>query len=94
MVIGGGPGGLHAAMVAAQRGHQVTLCEKQDRLGGQFNLAVIPPGKQELTKATQFLARQVDKAGVKVQLNTEVTAGDGGARRSPTWPSWPPAARR
>ena len=75
MVIGGGPGGMHAAMVAAQRGHQVTLCEKQDRLGGQFNLAVIPPGKQELTKATQFLARQVDKAGVKVRLNTEVTTG-------------------
>ncbi len=73
MVIGGGPGGLHAAMVAAQRGHQVTLCEKRDRVGGQLNLAVIPPGKQELTKATQFLARQVEKAGVKVQLNKEVT---------------------
>jgi NAD(H)-dependent 7beta-hydroxy-3-oxo-delta4-cholenoic acid oxidoreductase len=73
MVIGGGPGGMHAAMVAAQRGHQVTICEKQDRLGGQFNLAVIPPGKQELTKATQFLARQAEKAGAKVRLNTEVT---------------------
>lgn len=73
MVIGAGPAGLHAAMVAAQRGHQVTLYEKQGRPGGQFNLAVIPPGKQELTKATQFLARQVEKAGVKVLLNTEVT---------------------
>ncbi len=73
MVIGGGPGGLHAAMVAARRGHQVTLYEKQDRVGGQFNLAVIPPGKQELTKATQFLARQVEKAGVKVHLKQEVT---------------------
>jgi len=73
MVIGGGPGGLHAAMVAAKRGHEVTLYEKQDRVGGQFNLAVIPPGKQELTKATQFLAHQVAKAGVKVHLNSEVT---------------------
>ncbi len=73
MVIGGGPGGLHAAMVAARRGHQVTLYEKQDRVGGQFNLAVIPPGKQELTKATQFLARQVEKAGVKVQLDREAS---------------------
>lgn len=74
MVIGGGPGGLHAAMVAAQRGHQVTLYEKRDRVGGQFNLAVIPPGKQELTKAIQFLARQVEKAGVKVHLRQEATA--------------------
>jgi len=73
MVIGGGLGGLHAAMVAANRGHKVTLYEKQDRVGGQFNLAVIPPGKQELTKATQFLAHQVAKAGVKVHLNSEVT---------------------
>jgi NADPH-dependent 2,4-dienoyl-CoA reductase/sulfur reductase-like enzyme len=73
MVIGGGPGGLHAAMVAANRGHKVTLYEKQDRVGGQFNLAVIPPGKQELTKATQFLAHQVAKAGVKVHVNSEVT---------------------
>jgi NAD(H)-dependent 7beta-hydroxy-3-oxo-delta4-cholenoic acid oxidoreductase len=73
MVIGGGPGGLQAAMVAANRGHQVTLYEKQARLGGQFNLAAIPPMKQELTKATQYLSHQVAKAGVKVHLDSEVT---------------------
>jgi NADPH-dependent 2,4-dienoyl-CoA reductase/sulfur reductase-like enzyme len=73
MVIGGGPGGLQAAMVAANRGHQVTLYEKQAKLGGQFNLAAIPPMKQELTKATQYLSHQVAKAGVKVHLDSEVT---------------------
>ena len=73
MVIGGGPGGLQAATVAANRGHQVTLYEKQAKLGGQFNLAAIPPMKQELTKATQYLSHQVAKAGVEVHLDSEVT---------------------
>jgi len=48
MVVGGGPGGLEAAHVAALRGHQVTLFEKEAKLGGQFNLAIVPPMKQEL----------------------------------------------
>ncbi len=73
MVMGGGPGGLYAAMVAASRGHRVTLYERRDRVGGQFNLAVVPPGKQELTKATQFLSLQAAKAGVEVHLNSEAT---------------------
>jgi 2,4-dienoyl-CoA reductase-like NADH-dependent reductase (Old Yellow Enzyme family)/thioredoxin reductase len=73
LVIGGGPGGLEAARVAAQRGHEVTLMEKSAKLGGQFLLAAVPPGKQELAVLTRYLVNQVYKAGVKVELNKEVT---------------------
>jgi len=73
MVVGGGPAGLEAARVAAVRGHKVTLYEKEGKPGGQFNLASIPPLKQELSKLIQYLRTQVGKAGVKVQLKKEVT---------------------
>lgn len=73
LVAGGGPGGMEAARLAALRGHDVILCEKSDRLGGQLNLAVIAPTKQELTVWIQFLIRQVLKAGVRVELGKEVT---------------------
>jgi len=66
LVAGGGPGGLEAARVAALRGHQVTLYEKEDKLGGQFTLAAIPPTKQEFAKAIQYLSIQVKKAGARV----------------------------
>jgi len=59
--------------VAAQRGHEVTICEKTGKLGGQFNLAAVPPRKQEFAKAIQYLSIQVKKAGVKVELGKEVT---------------------
>jgi len=74
LVAGGGPGGLEAARVAALRGHQVTLCEKDIKLGGQFNLAAVAPMKQELCKVIKYLSTQVGKAGVEVRLDTEVTA--------------------
>ncbi len=73
MVVGGGPGGLEAARVAALRGHQVSLYEREAEPGGQFNLAAVPPLKQELSKAIKYLRTQVEKAGVTLQLNTEVT---------------------
>jgi 2,4-dienoyl-CoA reductase-like NADH-dependent reductase (Old Yellow Enzyme family)/thioredoxin reductase len=73
LVAGGGPGGLEAARVAALRGNQVTLCEKEAKLGGQFNLAAVPPMKQELCNLVKYLSRQVEKAGVRVELNKEVT---------------------
>lgn len=73
MVVGGGPGGLEAARVAAVRGHEVTLYEKEAKLGGQFNLAAVPPMKQELSLWLQYLTVQVKKVGVTVELNTEVT---------------------
>ncbi|MGB4564841.1 MAG: NAD(P)/FAD-dependent oxidoreductase [Dethiobacteria bacterium] len=73
LVIGGGLAGLEAARVASLRGHQVTLLEKEDRLGGQINLAAAAPFKQELTKWVVYLSGQVEKNGVKVELNREAT---------------------
>jgi len=73
MVIGAGPAGMEAARVAAQRGHRVTLFEKASKTGGLFNLAAVPPHKQELTRVTKYLTTQLVKAGVEVRLDTEVT---------------------
>lgn len=73
LVVGGGPGGLEAARVAALRGHKVILCERKSKLGGQLNLAAVPPTKQELSKWVIYLSTQVKKAGVEIKLNTEVT---------------------
>jgi 2,4-dienoyl-CoA reductase-like NADH-dependent reductase (Old Yellow Enzyme family)/thioredoxin reductase len=68
-VIGGGPGGMKAAEIAARRGHQVTLYEAQDQLGGQFLLAAIPPHKQVLREFVTYLWKQMEKVGVKTVLN-------------------------
>ncbi|HEY31880.1 MAG TPA: FAD-dependent oxidoreductase [Dehalococcoidia bacterium] len=73
MVVGGGPGGMEAARVAAQRGHQVTLYERQNELGGQLIPASIPPYKYELAHLKQYLARQLEKSGVQIRLGVEVT---------------------
>jgi len=73
LVAGGGPGGMEAARVAALRGHDVTLYEKESGLGGQYTLAAIPPHKQELGRAIKYLATQVEKAGGTIVLKTEVT---------------------
>jgi len=71
LVIGGGAGGLEAARVARKRGHQVALWEKGPRLGGQLLLASIPPHKQNLMKAVEWLEREVRRDGVEIRLNTE-----------------------
>jgi len=73
LIAGGGPGGLEAARVAALRGHEVTLCEKAVKPGGQFSIAAIPPGKQELTHGLKYLWTQAQKAGAKIQSGIEVT---------------------
>jgi NADPH-dependent 2,4-dienoyl-CoA reductase/sulfur reductase-like enzyme len=74
LVVGGGPGGMEAAMVAAMRGHEVTLSEKKDRLGGQLLLAAAVPNKDPIGKLADYLASQLVKSGVRVRLNDEVTA--------------------
>lgn len=74
VIVGGGPAGLETARIAAKRGHKVTLIEKSDRLGGQINLAAIPPYKQDLTRWVKYLKTQVEKSNVEVKLNTEATA--------------------
>ncbi|MFH1758071.1 MAG: FAD-dependent oxidoreductase [Pseudomonadota bacterium] len=65
-IIGGGPAGMKAAEIAARRGHQVTLYEKENQLGGQFLLAAVPPQKQVLQEFVEYLARQLGRLSVKV----------------------------
>jgi 2,4-dienoyl-CoA reductase-like NADH-dependent reductase (Old Yellow Enzyme family)/thioredoxin reductase len=74
IVVGGGPGGLEAAWVAAARGHQVTLYEKRPALGGQFRIAAMPPFKQDITKAISYYIHMCEKHGVSFKLGTEATA--------------------
>lgn len=69
-VVGGGPAGLEAARAAAEAGHRVTLYEREDRLGGQFLAAAVPPGKGEITSYLTWAGRQLEKLGVTVKLNT------------------------
>lgn len=75
MVVGGGPAGLEAARILAERGHRVVLYEKSDRLGGQFRIAAMPPEKQPLAKLIRWQADQAIKAGVSIKMKQEVTAG-------------------
>ena len=73
VVIGGGPAGLEAARVAAKKGHKVILYEKQNRLGGQLNIADVPPRKREMHRAVQDLANAVSIEGVTVRLGQTAT---------------------
>ena len=73
MVIGGGPGGLNVAWVAARRGHDVHLFEKESTLGGQLLLGSVTEYKKELRNLIKFQQRQIEKYGVKCRLNHEVT---------------------
>lgn len=73
-VLGGGPAGLEAARVAALRGHDVTLFEKTTTLGGQLNIACVPPRKEEMRRAAQDLIHAVCNAGVHLCLAQAPTA--------------------
>ena len=73
VVVGGGPAGLEAAMIAAKRGHDVVLFEKNKNLGGQINLAAVPPHKEELGNIITYIANQIRKLNVKVNLGKEAT---------------------
>ncbi|HEX77567.1 MAG TPA: FAD-dependent oxidoreductase [Dehalococcoidia bacterium] len=73
LVVGAGPAGMEAARVAALRGHQVLLYEKGQQLGGQLLLADKPPLKKRLARLTQYLASQLGRLGVKVNLGQEAT---------------------
>lgn len=74
VVVGGGPGGMKAAAVAAERGHRVTLLEATGRLGGQVLLAQEIPGRGEFGGAATNLQREVERAGVEVRLHTRADA--------------------
>ncbi|MFC2000360.1 FAD-dependent oxidoreductase [Chloroflexota bacterium] len=74
LVIGGGPGGLEAARVAALRGHQVSLWERNSRLGGDLIPASVPDFKQDTRRLVDYLSNQVKKLGVLTELTKEATA--------------------
>lgn len=73
MVIGGGPGGLNVAWVAARRGHDVSLFEKEGVLGGQLILGSVTSYKKELLNLIRFQKRQIERFGVKCHFNHQVT---------------------
>ena len=73
LVVGGGPGGLQCALTAAERGHQVTLCEKSGALGGNLRCEIHVPFKEALSKYISTMSRRLELADVEVRLNTEVT---------------------
>ena len=75
LIIGGGPGGLEAARVAALRGHNVTLYEKDKKLGGQLLPASVPQFKQPIKDQVEYLKNQIQKLGVKIELERDATPG-------------------
>lgn len=72
-IAGGGIAGMEAAIVAAKRGHEVHLYEKEDKLGGQWLLAAVPPHKEELNTLTVWQKTQLGKLGVNIFLKAELT---------------------
>ncbi|GAA3862353.1 FAD-dependent oxidoreductase [Streptomyces sp. NPDC003631] len=75
-VVGAGPAGLACAVSAAERGHDVTLYDAADDIGGQLNIARKVPGKQEFDETIRYFRTQLRQHGVDVRLNTRVAAGD------------------
>lgn len=74
LVVGGGPAGLEAARVAATRGHEVTLCEASDDIGGQVRLSVKTPTRSEFDPIVRYRRHELKRLGVTVKLNTKVDA--------------------
>ncbi len=75
-VVGAGPAGLACATVAGRRGHRVTLFESADRIGGQFNMAKVIPGKEEFHETLRYFRRELELAGVRVLLGRTAGAAD------------------
>jgi NADPH-dependent 2,4-dienoyl-CoA reductase/sulfur reductase-like enzyme len=75
IVVGGGPAGMETARVAAERGHQVTLYERSERLGGAIRVACLAPGWEAYDGVVNWLERQLAKLPVEVRLNEAATSG-------------------
>ncbi len=76
LIIGGGPAGLEAAMTAAQRGHRVTLMEKEAKVGGMLEPASVPPFKEDLRSFVEYGRRQIEKSNVDLIAGREATLKD------------------
>ena len=76
LVVGGGPGGLETARVAAERGHRVTLAEAGPELGGAFRLAGLQPRRSQITELIEWYERELERLDVRVQVNTPMFADD------------------
>jgi 2,4-dienoyl-CoA reductase (NADPH2) len=75
-VIGAGPAGLSFAINAAERGHEITLYEASNTVGGQLNMARVVPGKNEFNEMLRYFRTRLDSLGVKVRLGKPVSAGE------------------
>jgi 2,4-dienoyl-CoA reductase (NADPH2) len=75
-VVGAGPAGMAAATTLAGRGHEVELFEARDHVGGQFDIAMRIPGKEEFAETIRYFTRQLDLTGVKVHLSTRADADE------------------
>ncbi len=73
-VVGAGPAGLACATTAAERGHDVTLFDAADRIGGQFNLAKHIPGKEDFNETLRYFRRRIETSGVMLKLDQRVDA--------------------
>jgi 2,4-dienoyl-CoA reductase (NADPH2) len=99
VVVGGGIGGMEAARVLTMRGHDVTLYEKSNRLGGALNLAAIPPGREEFVTAVNYLSNEMERLDVTVKMETEADRDVIGEQKpdavvlatgaTPIWPKIP-----
>jgi len=75
-VVGAGAAGMQASIVLDERGHEVTLFEASDKIGGQLNMAAVVPGKEEFHGMLAYFARMIEISGVTVRLNTRASAED------------------
>ncbi|MEX2525884.1 MAG: NADH:flavin oxidoreductase [Gammaproteobacteria bacterium] len=71
VIVGGGPGGMEAARVCGERGHDVILLERSDALGGQINLASKAPARDQMTQIVRWLAMELDRLSVDIRFHTE-----------------------
>ena len=76
MVVGAGPAGLEAAITAAKRGHDVSLYEAEERIGGQLNVASVPPDRDEIKTLIDYYIGQVTRSGVKLTLGKRIALDD------------------